>query len=157
MKKTTQQLAERPAGFVLLTTMIVLVVLASLTTGLALQLSMAKRRQQYMIEYQRARYGLDSAMKYILRTLPTRTFSLSGRQEQPDFSDLFLMNQQEYAAFIAAWAETATDEQIEAVLKEGASLTQPSEHRRPDIRAAVPVWWRQRGGQRCKRYDAEAI
>ncbi|MHC4834755.1 MAG: type II secretion system protein GspK [Planctomycetota bacterium] len=125
MKKTTQQLAERPAGFVLLTTMIVLVVLASLTTGFALQLSMAKRRHQYMIEYQRARYGLDSAMKYILRTLPTRTFSLSGRQEQPDFSDLFLMNQQEYAAFIAAWAETATDEQIEAVLKEGASLTQP--------------------------------
>ena len=112
-------------GFVLLVTMIVLVVLASLTTGLAVQMSMAKRRQQYMIEYQRARYGLDSAMKYILNELPSKTFRLSNREEQPDFSDVFLMNRAEFAEFVATWAETATDEQIEAVLAEGASLTQP--------------------------------
>jgi len=125
MKNKIQQTVDRPAGFVLLVTMIVLVVLASLTTGLAVQMSMAKRRQQYMIEYQRARYGLDSAMKYILNALPTKNFMLANREEQPDFSDVFLMNRDEFSEFIASWAETATDEQIEAVLAEGASLTQP--------------------------------
>jgi hypothetical protein len=125
MKTKIESPAEGPAGFVLLVTMIVLVVLASLTTGLAVQMSMAKRRQHYMIEYQRARYGLDSAMKYILKELPTRNFPLALREEQPDFSDVFLMNQAEFSEFIASWAETATDEQIEAVLAEGASLTQP--------------------------------
>jgi len=125
MKNKTQQIVNRPPGFVLLVTMIVLVVLASLTTGLAVQMSMAKRRQQYMIEYQRARYGLDSAMKYILKALPARNFTLATRDQQPDFSDVFLMNAGEFSEFIASWAETATDEQIEAVLREGASLTQP--------------------------------
>jgi len=117
--------AERPAGFVLLATMIVLVVLASLTAGMAVQMSMARRRQQYMIEYQRARYGLDSAMKYVLNVLPAKNFTLAKREEQPDFSDVFLMDSSEFSEFIASWAETATDEQIEAVLREGASLTQP--------------------------------
>ena len=125
MKTKIKSTAERPAGFVLLVTVIVLVVLASLTTGLAVQMSMAKRRQHYMIEYQRARYGLDSAMKYILNTLPAKNFILAGREEDPDFSDVFLMNQAEFSEFIATWAETATDEQIEAVLREGASLTEP--------------------------------
>ncbi|MHC5097147.1 MAG: hypothetical protein ACYSOL_03340 [Planctomycetota bacterium] len=125
MKPKIKSTAKRPAGFVLLVTVIVLVVLASLTTGLAVQMSMAKRRQHYMIEYQRARYGLDSAMKYILNTLPAKNFILAGREEDPDFSDVFLMNQAEFSEFIATWAETATDEQIEAVLREGASLTEP--------------------------------
>jgi len=124
IKNKIQQTVDRPAGFVLLVTMIVLVVLASLTTGLAVQMSMAKRRQQYMIEYQRARYGLDSAMKYILNVLPDKNFTLTEREQQPDFSDVFLMDRGEFAEFVASWAETATDEQIEAVLKEGASLTQ---------------------------------
>lgn len=126
IKRNSESTVRPTAGFVLLVTMIVLVVLASLTTGLALQMSMAKRRQQYMIEYQRARYGLDSAMKYILNVLPAKNFTLLAREEQPDFSDVFLMNREEFAEFIASWAETATDEQIESVLAEGASLTQPA-------------------------------
>ena len=124
LKTTRIRKKNSRQGFVLLVTMIVLVVLASLTTGLALQMTMAKRRQQYMIEYQRARYGLDSAMKYILNVLPAKNFTLGAREEQPDFSDVFLMNRAEFSEFIATWAETATDEQIEAVLKEGASLTE---------------------------------
>lgn len=123
IKKTTSM---SRAGFILLVTMVVLVVLTTLAAGLSAHLSLAKRRQQYRIEYQRSRYGVDSAMKYILTVLPTRNFTLlESRLEQPDFSDLFWMNGAEYAEFIAAWAETATDEQVEAVLKEGASLTAP--------------------------------
>lgn len=110
--------ARRRAGFALLLAMIVLVVLASVAAGLSLQLTMAKRRQQYMIEYQRARYGLDSAIKYIFSDMPVRTFKLEPRPDAPDFSDLFWMTDSAYGQFIGAWLATATEEQIEAVLKE---------------------------------------
>jgi hypothetical protein len=109
---------RRRAGFALLLAIIVLVVLSSVAAGLSLRLTMAKRRQQYMIEYQRARYGLDSAIKYVLSDMPVRTFKLEPRTDAPDFSDLFWMTDSAYAQFINAWLATATDEQIEAVLKE---------------------------------------
>jgi len=125
--KSKRQSTISHAGFILLVTMIVLVVLTTLAAGLSVHLSLAKRRQQYRIEYQRSRYGVDSGMKYILTVLPTRNFTLlNERQTVPDFSDLFWMNNAEYAEFIAAWAENATDEEIEAVLKEDASLTAPT-------------------------------
>jgi hypothetical protein len=120
---TTTRISRHRDGFVLLVTMIVLVALSTLVTGLSVTLSMSRRRQEYMIEYQRARYGLDSAMKYIINEFPNQRFTLADRQEAPDFSDVFLMDRDEYAAFIADWSATATDEQLDAVLKEGASLT----------------------------------
>jgi len=131
-KPTTTRSRYHSGGFILLVTMIVLVVLATLTTGLSLALSMSKRRQEYMIEYQRARYGLDSAMKYILNEFPKQRFNLTERQDAPDFSDLFLMDRDEYAAFIVDWSATATDEQLESVLKEDASLSNYSEPVNPE-------------------------
>lgn len=122
--------ADKPNGFAFLVTLMVLVVLASLAAGLSMRLTMAKRRQQYMIDYQRARYGADSAMKYILSVLPAKNFPLQNRKDKPDFSDLYWMDQQEYARFIADWAAGATDEQIQAVLKPGASL-RPAEQANP--------------------------
>ena len=116
--------AKRNAGFVLLVTVIVLVVLASLTAGLATRLTMAKRRQQYMMEYQRARYGLDSGIKFIISEMPLTSFPYESREGKPDFSDLFWMNQDEYDQFVIVWAETATDEQIESVLKADAAMVQ---------------------------------
>jgi len=122
--------ADRSSGFAFLVTLIVLVVLASLAAGLSVRLTMAKRRQQYMVDYQRARYGADSAMKYILSVLPAKNFPLQNRKDKPDFSDLYWMDQQEYGRFIADWAADATDEQIQAVLKPGASL-RPAEQSNP--------------------------
>jgi DNA uptake protein ComE-like DNA-binding protein len=119
--------SDHLGGFAFVVTLVVLVVLTSLVAGLSVHLTMAKRRQQYMIEYQRARYGADSAMKYILSVLPARAFSLPSRADKPDFSDLFWMNEAEYSQFINDWASTATEEQIEAVLKEGASLNSSEE------------------------------
>ncbi len=124
MRRQTKQVVEfgHVAGFALLVTLIVLVVLATLTAGLATRLTMAKRRQQYMIEYQRARYGVDSGIKYMLTDFYKRSFLFEDRTDKPDFSDLFWMNEQEYAQLINTWAAEATDEQIESVLKAGASL-----------------------------------
>ena len=119
---TTRYLNKRSAGFVLLVTLIVLVVLSALMAGLATRLTMARRRQQYMIEYQRARYGLDSGLKFILSEVPRLNFKVESREDAPDFSDLFWMDQYQYANMIAAWASEASEEQIEAVMKEGSSL-----------------------------------
>ncbi|MHC5083559.1 MAG: hypothetical protein ACYTET_06435 [Planctomycetota bacterium] len=114
--------AAKPKGFALLVTLIVLVVLASLMTGLSIQLTMANRRQEYMIEYQRSRYGLDSAIKYILSDLKDQKFVVESREGKPDFSDIFYYDSQDYAAYIAGWAETATDEQLDAAMKAGAGM-----------------------------------
>ena len=122
VRNVTIRWGRRPAGYVLLVVLVVLVVLAALVASLGTRLTMAKRRQQYMIEYQRARYGLDSAMKYILSEVPKMNFKVQGREGQPDFSDLFWMDQASYCQMIADWAGEATEEQIEAAMKEGASL-----------------------------------
>ena len=113
---------HKNAAFALLVTLVVLVVLTALTAGLATRMTMAKRRQQYMIAYQQARYGLDSGLKYILAEMPRTSFTYQSREGMPDFSDVFWMDQAAYSQWIAQWAETATEEQIEAAMKEGASL-----------------------------------
>ncbi len=118
---------QRPAGVALIVAVVTLAVLSSLLAGMSLRVSMAKRRQAYIVEYQRARYALDSALKYALATVPRQRFELSERQGLPDFSDLFVMNEQQYEAFVLAWAETATDEQIEQVLKPEALGSQTAQ------------------------------
>jgi hypothetical protein len=122
---TTRRHRRPAAGFALLVTLVVLIVLTTLTAGLATRLTMARRRQQYMIEYQRARYGLDSGLKFIFTEMPLLDFPLVTRQGQPDFSDLFWMDQTDYTDMIAEWAVTADESQIEAVLKDGAGLYEP--------------------------------
>ncbi len=89
----------------MLITLIVLVVLTVLMAGLSTRLTMAKRRQQNMIEYQRVRYGLDSGLKYILSEFPKMSYVLESREGEPDFSDLFWMDQQEYAQKITPWVK----------------------------------------------------
>ncbi len=120
---TTRWITRRPAGAALLVSVLVLVVLSSLLASLILRITMVKRRQAYMVEYQRARYALDSAMKYALAVMPNRSFSLTSRAEMPDFSDLFVMNSEEYRLFLETWIETASDDQIEKILKEDAAVT----------------------------------
>lgn len=121
-KRITIRSKRKSAGFALLVTLVVLVVLTALTAGLATRLTMAKRRQQYMIGYQQARYGLDSGLKFILAEMPKASYRCESREGMPDFSDLFWMDDTAYSQMIADWAAEATEEQIEAVLKEGASL-----------------------------------
>lgn len=118
--RTTRILSRRSRGVALVIAVLVLTVLSSLLATLAVRITMVKRRQAFRVEYQRARYALDSAVKYALATIPNQTFSLIEREDVPDFSDLFVMNDEQYRMFLKAWAYTATDEQIEKVLKEDA-------------------------------------
>lgn len=104
-------------GIALAITLVVLVVLSVTTTILAVRVAQVRQRQRYIMDYQKARYGLDSAMKYILAVMPEKTISLADREDAPDFSDLFWLTPEQYRAYVSAWAETAEPEQIEKYLK----------------------------------------
>ncbi len=100
---------------------LVLAALVTLTATLSVRVTLAKRRQDYMIEYQRARYALDSAMKYALSALPSKTFELAEREGLPDFSDLFWMSADQRYQYLNQWLAQASDEQIEKVLNPEAA------------------------------------
>lgn len=134
---TTRFTVRRPSGVALLVAVLVLVVLSSLLAGLATRMTMVKRRQAYRVEYQRARYALDSAIKYALAAIPTQDFALAPRTDMPDFSDLFVMDGEQYRAFIEAWLWEAEEEQIKKVLKKGASRSTPSQLSSMDMYSAM--------------------
>jgi len=93
-------------GVVLLVTLVLLVVLSTLGYTLSSRVSAQLHRQQYMIDYQAARYGCDSAVKYALATLEDiNNPKLIERPDEPDFSDLFTLSEQEYQELLAQWAE----------------------------------------------------
>ena len=56
-------------GIVLLVTLVILVVLSTLGYTVSVRLSARRHRDQYIIDYQTARYACDSAVKYALATL----------------------------------------------------------------------------------------
>jgi hypothetical protein len=104
-------------GIVLAITLMVLVVLSVLTATLAVRVAQVRQRQQYMMDYQKARYGLDSAMKYAMTILPEKKFPLVVRKDAPDFSDLFWLSREEYLSYVDAWAAGTEPELIKSYLK----------------------------------------
>jgi hypothetical protein len=95
---------NRP-GIVLLVTLVLLVVLSTLGYTLSTRVSAQRYRNQYIIDYSIARYGCDSAVKYALATLQDISEPvLIARPNEPDFSDLFILSEQEYEELLAEWA-----------------------------------------------------
>ena len=81
---------RRRSGIVLVMTVIVLVVLVSILYRLGANLSQWKHRQQYVIDYQKARYGCESGLKYALAVIDEiDPNTYVERPNEPDFSDLF--------------------------------------------------------------------
>jgi len=92
-------------GIVLLVTLVLLVVLSTLGYTLSSRLAAQRHREQYIIDYQAARYGCNSAVKYALATLgDINTPQLVARPNEPDFSDLFHYSETEYQELLAEWA-----------------------------------------------------
>ena len=114
---------NRPAVALVLT-LIVLVVLTTVVYALSLRLAAFKHRQQYLIDYQNARYASDSAVKYALATIQEIDLKLIPRQEEPDFSDLFTMNQAEYETFLSNWAIQIAEKQAFEELSSQSTGTQ---------------------------------
>lgn len=92
-------------GVVLLVTLVILVVLASVGYFLTSLVSAQRRRSQYIIDYQAARYACDSAAKYALTEIEGFSPELIKREGQPDFSDLFCLSREEYQELKEWWAE----------------------------------------------------
>jgi len=91
------------SGLVLLVTLMLLVVLATLGYTLTSQVAAQRHRNQYIMDYSQARYGCDSVVKYALATLEELNPQLVERPNEPDFSDLFALDEAEYQELLAQW------------------------------------------------------
>ncbi|MHC4168389.1 MAG: hypothetical protein ACYSWQ_15660, partial [Planctomycetota bacterium] len=90
-------------GVVLLVTLVLLIVLATVGYTLTGRVSAQRHRNQYIIDYTAARYACDSAVRYALATLEEIDPQLVSRPNEPDFSDLFALDDIEYHELLAAW------------------------------------------------------
>jgi len=88
-------------GIILLVTLVLLVVLATLGYTLSSRVAAQRHRNQYIIDYSNARYGCDSAVKYALATLEQLDTELVSRPNEPDFSDLFALDEIGYQELLA--------------------------------------------------------
>ncbi len=93
---------NRP-GIILLVTLVLLVVLSTLGYTLSSRVTAQRHRNQYIIDYSKARYGCDSAVKYALTTLEEIDPQLISRPNEPDFSDLFALDEAGYQELLAQW------------------------------------------------------
>ncbi len=93
----------RRHGVVLMITLVLLVVLSMIGYTLSVQVLGQRHRNRYIIDYSKARYGCDSAVKYALASLEDIPIELLERPNEPDFSDLFALSEKEYEDFVAQW------------------------------------------------------
>ena len=91
------------SGIVLLVTLVLLVVLSTLGYTVSSRVTAQRLRNQYIIDYSKARYACDSAVKYALATLEEIEPQLIARPYEPDFSDLFHLDPSEYQEFLEKW------------------------------------------------------
>ena len=92
-------------GIALLVTLVLLVVLSTLMFTLSTRMSAQRHRDHYIIDYQAARYACDSAVKYALATLDDmNTPRLIERPNEPDFSDLFMLGEEQYREYLTEWS-----------------------------------------------------
>lgn len=101
MRKVDPYNCSSRRGIVLLVTLVLLVVLSTLAYTLSSRVSAQRYRHQYIIDYSKARYGCDSAVKYALATLEELAPKLISRPNVPDFSDLFALSEVEYQELLA--------------------------------------------------------
>jgi len=91
----------RRFGVVLLVTMVMLVVLATLAYTVTSRVAAHRHRVRYLIDYTKARYARDSALKYALTAVENLDLSLVSRPNEPDFSDLFAMSDEQVDQMLA--------------------------------------------------------
>jgi hypothetical protein len=84
-------------------TLVLLVVLATLGYTLSSRVAAQRHRNQYIIDYSKARYACDSAVRYAIATLEELDPQPVSRPNEPDFSDLFALDDIEYHELLAQW------------------------------------------------------
>ena len=92
----------RPA-VVLVAALVILVALSTIVYSLYARMSAQKHRDQYMVDYTQARYAADSGLKYALTFMEIKKNSLISRPNEPDFSDVFHLSEEQYEQLIEEW------------------------------------------------------
>ena len=92
-------------GIALILTIVVLAALSAIVYRLSSALVAQRHRQQYIIDYQKAHYACESGLKYALSVAKDIETEYVTRVNEPDFSDLFVMDEDEYKELISQWAE----------------------------------------------------
>ena len=90
-------------GIVLLVTLVILVVLSMVGYTLTSRVIAERLRSQYLVDYSKARYGCESALKYALANFQEINPKLVSRPNEPDFSDLFALDADQYRQFVEQW------------------------------------------------------
>ena len=101
--RNNRKISRNRPGIVLLVTVVLLVVLATLGYTLSSRVAAQRHRNQHIIDYSKARYGCDSAVRYAIATLEDINPQLVSRPNEPDFSDLFALDDIEYHELLAQW------------------------------------------------------
>jgi len=96
-------------GVVLVITVVLLVVLSMLAYTLTTRVSRQVHRDDYMVEYTKARYGCDSAVRYAIATMESLDPQLISRPNEPDFSDLFGLDDEQVDQMLAEWGMLAPE------------------------------------------------
>jgi hypothetical protein len=110
MTRRRQNNCRNRDGVVLLVTLVLLVVLATVSYTLSVRVLAQRHRNQYIIDYNSARYGCDSVMKYAVTCLEDMNkMALIERPNEPDFSDLFALSEAEYKDYLSGWARKKHD------------------------------------------------
>ncbi|MBN1508691.1 MAG: general secretion pathway protein GspK [Sedimentisphaerales bacterium] len=95
---------------ILMITLVVLVLLATLGYTLTARVAARRHRDQYVIDYSQARYACASMLKYAMTSIGSLQPQLISRPNEPDFSDVFAMSEVDYQKFLAQFAlEHAAD------------------------------------------------
>lgn len=129
--------ARSRSGIVLLVTLVLLVLLATLAYTLTARLAAQRHRDQYIIDYSKARYACDSGVKYALATLEGLSPQLISRPNEPDFSDIFTLDETKYQELLAQWA--AQLQLTIAVPQESSGTTTDSSPATRDVNDANDV------------------
>ena len=125
--RTARLNPSKPGGIVLLVTMVVLLVLATLGYTLATRVSAQRHRDNYVIDYTNACYARDSAIKYALASLEDmNSVKFVSRPNEPDFSDLFHLDEPAYLQLLEQWAAELARRQAEALDTSGEQPESPN-------------------------------
>ena len=118
-------------GVVLLITVVLLVILSSLGYVLSSRIAAHRHRVHYIIDYSSARYACDSAIKFALSLIvDVNAANLIARPNEPDFSDLFSLSEEEYREFREEWAAQKAEDARQKRLEEAEDRADERKKRR---------------------------
>ena len=106
-------------GVILLVTLVILVILATLGYTLCVQVAARRHRDQYVIDYSIARHACVSGLKYALASMNSLQFDLVSRPNEPDFSDLFALPEDQYQKLVDQLAAKLAADNGEALATSG--------------------------------------